>query len=388
MARTILSALGLTLASLFAFDAVAVAAEPAASGEAAQCRSDLPRTAPDDAANPKALARLELEMKQRHIPGLQAALVRHGEIVMLASCGLADIAFAEPVRRTNRFQLASATKPFTGVALMQLVEEGKVRLDDPLSAYLDDLPDAWRAVTVRQALMHVTGLPDIVDPATGNLIDPGGMDASWARVKMAPTQFAPGQGYAYNQTNYLLLGRVIEKLRGQPFTEVVRQREFQVAGMATATFSDSYVVVPGRATAYALRTMVDGRTVPSDTPAPTFFNYPQGLRTGAGLTASAEEVARWLIALRSDKLLKPATRQDMWTTGKMPDGRPTAWALGWPAFPQNLHPAVAGIGGGSVAFYWYPADDMGIVILTNLAGADPQWFISEVAKLYRPDTAR
>jgi CubicO group peptidase (beta-lactamase class C family) len=89
-----------------------------------------------------------------------------------------------------------------------------------------------------------------------------------------------------------------------------------------------------------------------------------------------------MIALRDDKLLKPATRKEMWTTGKMPSGKPTVWALGWPAFPRDRHPAVAGIGGAMAAFYWYPDDDVGIVVLTNLSGGQPEQFIEEVARLY------
>lgn len=324
-------------------------------------------------------------MRTRRVPGLQAAVVKRGRIVMLASCGIADIAFNQPVERTTRFQLASATKPFTGVVAMQLVEEGKLSLDAPLSAYLDDLPESWRQITVRQALMHVTGLPDMVNPALGGLIDPGGETASWNKVQTLPLQFAPGQGYAYNQTNYLLLGRIIENLRGQPFRDVVRDRIFAVANMPSATFSDAYSVVPGRATLYGFREMVDGKMVSTDSPRPQIYGYPRGLLTGAGLTVPAEEVARWMIALRGDKLLKPASRRTMWTAGTMPDGKPTAWALGWPAFPREQHPAVAGIGGASAAFYIYPVDDVGIVILTNLSGGQPEQFIEQVAQLYGPD---
>lgn len=324
-------------------------------------------------------------MRARHIPGLQAAAVKNGRIVMLESCGLADLTFNQPVTRTTLFQLASATKPFTGVMLMQLVEEGKLKLDDPLSAYLDNLPEAWRAVTVRQIATHVSGLPDITNPAVGGLIDPGGESASWTKVQTLPMQFAPGQSYAYNQTNYFLLGRIIDKLRGKPVTDVMREREFAVAGMTSATFSDTYMVVPNRATSYQMRQMVDGKMVASDTPTHNIYGYPKGLYTAASLTMPAEEVARWMIALRNDKLMSPATRKQMWTTGTMPDGKPTVWAIGWPAFPRDQHPAVAGIGGAMAAYYWYPDDDFGIVILTNLAGAQPEQFIEQVAQLYSPD---
>lgn len=356
-----------------------------AAGAAGKCRSDLPAGAQPYKTSPRAIARLEQEMAARRIPGLQAAVVKEGRIVLLVSCGIADLTFNPPVVRTTSFQLASATKPFTGVAVMQLVDEGKLKLDAPLSDYLDGLPEGWRAVTVRQTLMHVSGLPDIVDPAAGGLIDPGGESAAWTKVQTLPMPFAPGQGYRYNQTNYLLLGRIIEKLRGQPFTDVVRERQFAVAGMPTATFSDTYSIVPGRATGYAMREMVDGKMVATTSPRPLVFGYPKGLHTAAGLTAPAEEVARWMIALRDGKLISPASRKAMWTTGKMPDGKPTAWALGWPAYPREKHPAVAGIGGNSAAFYIYPEDDVGIVVLTNLSGARPEAFIEQIAEFYGSD---
>ena len=385
MKRMLAGLLAAILGCAFALDSLAKAPTAAAPQAPGECRSDLKAGAPADKANTRAVARLKQEMRMRRIPGLQAALVKHGRIVMLVSCGIADITFDQPVVRTTRFQLASATKPFTGVAVMQLVDEGKLKLDAPLADYLDSLPETWRVITVRQVLMHVSGLPDIISPATGNLVDPGGESASWVKVQTLPTQFAPGHGYAYNQTNYLLLGRIIEKLRGQPFTEVVRQRQFAVAGMPTVTFSDAYSVVPGRATGYAMRKMVDGKMVANDSPEPNIFGYPKSLYTGAGLTVPAEEVAHWMIALRNDKLLSAVARKEMWTTGRMPDGKPTVWALGWPAFPREKNPAVAGIGGAQAAFFFYPEDDLGIVILTNLAGAQPEQFIEQVAQFYGSD---
>jgi len=374
------------IAAILAFPAPVMAQTSIPFGAAGKCRSDLPASARPYPTSARAIARLEQEMAARRIPGLQAAAVKDGRIVMLVSCGIADITFNQPVMRTTSFQLASATKPFTGVAVMQLVEEGKLKLDAPLADYLDGLPEAWRPVTVRQALSHVSGLPDIVDQATGTLVDPTGETAAWAKVQTLPMRFAPGTGYQYNQTNYLLLGRIIQKLRGRPFPEVVREWEFAVAGMPSATFSDTGSIVPGRATAYGLREMVDGKMVATDSPGPITFSYARGLHTAAGLTAPAEEVARWMIALRDGKLLSPAARKEMWSVGRMPDGKPSVWALGWPAFRTgDKHPAFAGIGGGSAAFYWYPDDDVGIVILTNLAGGRPELFIEQIAEFYGSD---
>jgi CubicO group peptidase (beta-lactamase class C family) len=225
-------------------------AGPAVAQTPAICKSDLQTNATPDPINEMAVAKLQDAMAIRYIPGLQAAVVKNGRIVMLSSCGFADLTSDQPVQPNTRFQLASGTKAFIGVLIMQLVEEGKLRLDTPISDYLEDLPSSWRTVTVRQALTHASGLPDIVDPSNGSLIDPGGESASWAKVQTLPMQFVPGQGYAYNQTNYLILGRIIEKLQGKPFTEVMRERELIPAGMAAATYSDRSTSVPDLATNY------------------------------------------------------------------------------------------------------------------------------------------
>lgn len=376
---------GATAALLVAACASQPVAEPVAEpvAGAGSCRMEQADLAGGlHPANGPALAFLEDKMRVRQIPGLQAAVVKDGRILMLASCGRASLELDVPVQRTTRFQIASATKSFTGVAVMQLVQDGKLALDAPLGRYLEDLPEAWRAVSVRQAMMHLSGFPDMVDPKTGDLIDPAGESATWARIRQAPLLSAPGAVYAYNQTNYLLIGRIIAKLAGRPFTEMMRERQFDVVGMPLATFADAYDIVPGRAASYQMQTRQDGKLTPSQTPQPLYASYPQGLRTAASLTTSAEEIGRWILALQRGDLLSPAARKEMWTTGRMPDGKPTAWAVGWPARPRSAHPAVGGVGGGMSAFFVYPEDAAGVVILTNLSGAQPQEFIDDVARLY------
>jgi CubicO group peptidase (beta-lactamase class C family) len=358
----------------------------AAAGQAPTCRSEL-QAAQEDPANSRAVALLVERMKARRIPGLQAAVVKHGRIVMLQSCGIANLEYDAPVLRDTRFQIASATKPFTGVAVMQLVAGGKLKLDAPVADYLDGLPEAWRKVTVRQAMMHVSGLPDVVDPMTGKTLDPSGFEATWTRVMKEPMQFETGTAYRYNQTNYVLLGRIITKASGMPFQDFIRERQFKPAGMTSAVFADGADIIPKRAGFYGSVKIVDGKPVEGSVTT-RFPEFPQELRTGAGLTTTAEEIARWIMALNRGELLPPDARKEMWTTGHMPDGKPTAWALGWPAISRAEHPAVAGIGGGAVAFYVYPQDDVAVVILTNLSGGQPEQMIENVAALYGEAAAK
>jgi CubicO group peptidase (beta-lactamase class C family) len=117
---------------------------------------------------------LQSEMRKRGIPGLQVAVVQNGKVVLLGAYGLANIEDSVPVSDHTLFPINSATKSFTGVAAMELVEDGKLDLAAPVSQYLDALPTGWRAVTIRQLLTHTSGIPNIVNPNTGKFITGAG----------------------------------------------------------------------------------------------------------------------------------------------------------------------------------------------------------------------
>ncbi|WP_436487746.1 serine hydrolase domain-containing protein [Chitinophaga sp. ARDCPP14] len=112
---------------------------------------------------------IKYEMRERSIPGLQMAVIQHGKIVRMSNYGFANVEFSVPVTDSTVFSINSITKAFTGVAIMQLVEEGKVNIESPISRYLDSLPLTWQKVTVRQLMGHISGLPDITDTLTDEL---------------------------------------------------------------------------------------------------------------------------------------------------------------------------------------------------------------------------
>ncbi|RPH54713.1 MAG: class A beta-lactamase-related serine hydrolase, partial [Acidobacteria bacterium] len=193
------------------------------------------------------------EMAERRIPGLQVAVVDRGRIAWLRSFGIADLQSASPVTDQTAFSINSCTKAFTGVAIMQLVEAGRVDLAAPVSRYVDGLPDPWQRVTIRQLLTHVSGLPDILsisNPSIGKIVGDGSEEAAWARLLTLPLDFPTGERFSYNQTNYVLLGKVIERLNGRPFVEAFADRQFRIAGMPHTGFGDSRDIVPGRAPSY------------------------------------------------------------------------------------------------------------------------------------------
>lgn len=319
------------------------------------------------------------EMHERQIPGLQLAVIQHGKVVLKRNFGLASLQYQVPVTDTSLFSINSATKAFAGVAVMQLVQEGKVDLAAPIGQYLTDLPVAWRAVTVTQLLNHTSGLPDVLDQRSGKLVGPlpDDSDAAWTAVQALAVEAPPGQRYRYNQTNYVLLAQLVERQGGQPFTTFIQRRQFDVAGMRHSGFGDAKDVVANKASSYVLGRGGNGyRNVIED--------FPVYMRAGAGINSNAGELANWLIALQSGRLLAPAGLERLWQPTSLNDGKPAPWALGWPTIGRDGHRAVAGIGGGRSAFYVYPNDGLAVIILSNLAGGQPEQLIDTVAGFYLP----
>jgi CubicO group peptidase (beta-lactamase class C family) len=332
---------------------------------------------------------LRREMRERRIPGLQVAVVRRGRIVLLRSLGVANLQDSVPVTDRTIFPINSCTKAFTGVAIMQLAEEGKIDLSAPVSAYLDGLPAPWRPVTVRQLLTHVSGLPnilDVLDRGTGKLLGGDGEDAAWAKVQAMPMEFTAGERFSYNQTNYVLLGKIIDKYSGAPFARFFGERQFKAAGMTNTLFGDSRDLIPHLAPSYRYVNNLDGRALGEDRLIFAYAEFPPFRRAASGLNSTAGDIARWIIALRGGELLKTKAALDtLWAPGKYNDGSPTQWALGWVTKPRARHRAVIATGGGRAAFFVYPEDDLAVVVLTNLAGAFPEEFIDELAGFYDPE---
>jgi CubicO group peptidase (beta-lactamase class C family) len=321
-------------------------------------------------------------MKEQRIPGLQVAIIKDDKVVLSESYGLANVENRVPVTNETLFPINSATKSFTGVAMMQLAEAGLLDLNAPVSRYLADLPKAWQGVRVRQLLAHTSGLPNIVDRQ--GLIGGGTELDAWKAVKEQPMVAPIGEQFAYNQTNYGLLAQIIIKQTKMPFERYFAERQFAVAGMRTSTFGDSYDLVANSATIYSYsrrRMLVEGD---DNRLAHWIDDLPPGLRTGGGIQTTADELARWIIALSKGSLISAISVNSMWTPEKLNNGADGKWAAGWPVLRTSPDRQVAGIGGGRSAFVVYPDDRLAIIVLTNLVGASPENFIPHIAEFYEP----
>jgi CubicO group peptidase (beta-lactamase class C family) len=335
-----------------------------------------------DTANERARQFVRKAMEEQRIPALQIAIVKDGQIALSESYGLANVENRVPATSTTLFPINSATKSFTGVAIMQLAEAGLVDLDAPVSRYLDDLPEAWRTVRVRQLLAHTSGLPDILDQQ--GLLGGGSEPEAWKQVKLQPMDAPIGERFAYNQTNYALLARIIAEQAKMPYERYLKERQFAVAGMPLSTFGDSYDLVANAATMYSYfprKTDAEGADARLSH---WFYDMPQGLWAGGGIQTTADEVARWMIALSDGQLISTANVATMWMPEKLNSGADGSWAAGWAVLQASPNRKVAGMGGARAAFIVYPDDRLAIIVLTNLVGANPQNFIPKIAEFYKP----
>lgn len=334
---------------------------------------------------------LKDKMEKLHIPGLQLAVIQNGQIIKKNNYGLAQIENSVPVTDESMFAINSCTKAFTGVAVMQLQEEGKLNTNDPISKYLDDLPDAWKALTIKQLFSNISGLPNIIDETEKFLGDTE--EAAWEKVKTVPMEFTTGDRFRYNQTGYVIIGRIINKVSGMHFTKFIEEHQFKAAGMKQTRFGDSNDMIPNAAGAYTTQHIVNGKWVTTHEIKNNYFQFPEYFRTCAGIVSTSGEIAQWIIALQNGLLLKQKSSVEaLWQPALLNNGRirgfnklVNGYAIGWPTVTREKHPAVGPVGGRRTSFFVYPKDNLSIVVLTNFQGADPEFFIDEIAGYYIPE---
>lgn len=335
-----------------------------------------PRTAPDPRGEQVDVL-MRRAMADRRIPGLQIAVVKDGEIVLSRAYGVANLQTPVPVTDQTVFSINSITKAFTGVAAMREVEAGRLDLNKPVSAYLDGLPEAWRGITIRQLLSHTSGLPDFT-----RIKGVDGDEASaWNTALARPVRFPAGERFEYCQTNYALIQKVINGLNGRPENATLADDQIRLVGMTHTGFGDGRDVTPGKAAGYIYAFAKPGD--PGELRS-VYEVFTPLHRAASGMNSTADDMARWMIALQQGRLLGPDAMKAMWTPATFSNGQPGQWGMGWLVLNRSEHRAVSMTGGGRSAMFLYPDDRVGVVILTTLSGAAPEDLIDQVATIFIP----
>ena len=189
-------------------------------------------------------------MRKQKIPGLSLAIIRNGRVDILKSYGLANVEHRVPVKPETVFQSGSIGKQFTAAAVMILVEEGKISLDDKITKFFPDAPASWNNITVRHLLTQTSGMGDY--PPEVDLRREYTEDEYFEYFKKAPLSFAPGAKWDYSNAGYATLGFLIRKVTGKYYGEFLQERIFRPLGMTTARVISEADIVPNRAAGYRL----------------------------------------------------------------------------------------------------------------------------------------
>ncbi|AVE03775.1 serine hydrolase [Pseudomonas palleroniana] len=306
-------------------------------------------------------------MRDRKIPGAQIVVIKNREIVYSNSLGYADLENKILVSQDSVFSINSIAKAFTGVAVMQLVEEGLLDLSSEVSNYLDDLPKAWQGISIRQLAALTSGLPDVMtvgmDGSVG-LIGDGTDSSAWLMAYEMPRFFKPGTKFNYSQTDYALLGRVIEKLSGMSFTDFIVGRQLIPVGMSNTKYANDRDIIDGRATTYSSLYPAAGEYTGISR---SCLNWPDMLRPAAGLHSTAIDLAHWLIALQNSSLLKSSSYSVLREPIVLTDGSVGVMGIGWLSTP-GASGYVSVPSGGCKSQITVYQDGLAIILLTNLIG--------------------
>ena len=295
---------------------------------------------------------------EKKIPGAAVAVAAGDRIVWHQTFGVADLESKRGVTAHTRFRVGSVTKLITAAALMRLVEQGRLSLDDRVARYLPAFPHG--EITLRQLAGHLSGIRHYSNDEFINTTHYANTIAALAKFAADPLIAPPGEKYLYSTYGYDVLGAVIEKVTGKRFDDAARMLVLDPAGMSETSFADSLA----SAAAYDL-----DKTGPR--PA-VRVDLSDRLPAGA-LVTTARDLARFLIAMTGNRLLAEETVATMFTSQSTSDGKPTNVGIAWRVAKDShgrtyVHHAGA-VTGGRAAVVLYPAERIGVAIVTNLGFA-------------------
>ena len=313
--------------------------------------------------------------------GVGVAVVLDGQLVWSSGFGLADLENNVPATPATLFRLGSISKPITAAAAMQLAEHGKLDLDSPVQKYCPVFPQKDAPITTRELLGHLSGIRHYNPDGKGDV--PEDSARHFATTQEALTLFAndplvapPGTKFNYSTYGYTVVGCVIEGAAAQKFTDYVRENVFRLAAMDHTQADDYFALVPHRSRWYhkdANSAVQNAGVLDSS------YKIP-----GGGFISSADDMARFAIAMLDDKLVSRKTRDVMWTPQKTANGKPTTYGLGWGVAEQHHLAMVGHTGsqqGASTCLTMVPNQRAAIVVLSNMDGVNTYKLADDILKI-------
>lgn len=319
---------------------------------------------------------VETQLKQQKIPGMSIAILKDNKIIKIKGYGFSNLEHQVLAKPETIYQSGSVGKQFTATAVMMLVEDGKIHLDDPVSKYFQHTPESWKKITVRHLLTHTSGIPDYTAKDVDFRKDYTEEDLLKILMKL-PLEFQPGDKWNYSNSGYMLLGFLIHKASGKFYGDVLEERVFGPLGMTTAQVISESDIIPNRAAGYELK---DGKIKNQDWVSPSLNTTADG-----ALYLTALDMSHWAEGLNGNRLLKSESFKQMWTAVKLNNGTSFPYGFGWRLGYQRGHRVIEHSGhwqGFSTGICRYPDFGLTVITLANLADLSSLTIAEEIAGLH------
>jgi CubicO group peptidase (beta-lactamase class C family) len=310
-------------------------------------------------------------------PGATVLVSRNGQVIYKKAFGMANLELNSPMQVDNIFWVASIGKQFTAVAILQLMEHGKLNLQDEITKFIPDYPSQGKKITIEHLLTHTSGIPTysgMEDPerklslgcTQNDVID---------FFKNLPFRFDPGTKWEYSNSGYFLLGYIIEKITGKPYSEYLEENFFKPLGMTNSHYANETKVIKNRVDAYSYG---DNGLVNSRPLNPTI------IFSAGAIQSTVEDFFKWHQAVHSNKLVKKETIDKAVTRYKLTDGKETDYGYGWKLGYVYESPSIwhgGGIEGFGNTEIYLPKEDVFVVVFTNCDCTYPKELALKLAAL-------
>jgi len=300
---------------------------------------------------------VKAEMERQGVPGLALVIMKNGQPSHIKSYGLANLEHSVPVQPKSLFKTGATGMQLTAAAVMLLVEDGRMKLDDSIRDYLPEAPGSWQAITIRQMLNHTSGLP-----ATPN----GDFHTEYAEAEFLAIlykeelNFPAGTRWRFSYVDYVALGFVIKRVTGEPYADLLAKRIFTPLGMKTARPIDELAVIPNRVAGYEL---LDGKLFNAKWISQTANSTADG-----SLYLSPLDYVAWEAGMYKQTLLKPQTWAEIGRPALLASGNSYPYGFGWyleQSAGQQVWRHTGSWQGFQTSIIRYLGDGLTIVVLAN-----------------------
>ena len=314
------------------------------------------------------------EMQKQQLAGVALAVIKNGKQIKVKTYGLSNVELNTPVQPQTVFKIGSVSKQFIAAAVLLLADESKLRLDDPITKYLEGAPATWDEITIKHLLSHTSGLPRESPGFSALKVQP---DAEVIKAAYGVSLlFQPGEKFEYCNLGYFILAEIVHKVSATPWPDFVRQRIFEPLGMTASQVTDNRSIIAQRASGYA---SVDG----SRRNAAILL----AVRPSGAFVSSLADLVKWNAALDARKVLRAASWDQAWTPVALNDGTKAPYGLGWyieQTGPYQLVHHGGAINGFRAQYSRFDEQQLRIILLTNAEAARTDLMALRIADHFLP----